>query len=1010
MTDLRQAASPRARPRRRGKAGRLVLVGLLLCAGLAGSAAAQAVRQPAAPAYDVVAVRVEFQPDTTRFTTGDGTFGGDLFGGLRPTIDPLPHDAGYFQAHLDFLADYVARASDGQTTVRTHLLPEVVRVSRPMGDYSPTGLQAGSDAELAKLARLVEEAWRRAAAQGGTLPPLNPARTAFVLFHAGVGRDLELTNTSFDRTPLDLPSIFFGEAALQRLLGPGALPTVGGVPVANTLVMPRTETRRARDFIEDEPFLAEFSINGLLAASFFNFLGVPDLFNTRTGESGIGPFGLMDPEGIFAFNGLFPPEPSAWTKYFLGWTAPRRLDAPQNVSLRAASLPNSTDAALVPISASEYFLVENRHRDPEGDGLVLRIWKEGVVSTQRFTNADTSFTRFNVDGFAGGVVVGVDNYDWALPGGRDEEGGVLNGGILVWHVDEDRLREGLAANAVNADPRRRGVDLEEADGAQDIGFTSTLSTDFSRGTPFDFFFAGNDFTVRTASGREVKLYQNRFGPDTTPSSASNAGGPSFALLDGFSEAAPVMSFSYSRVEAGGLAPPVRVDGLLPALAPGSALFGEGGTRFLWEAGSGRVVAFEAGGIGDRLSGVASKPVLLPGGALLAAKRDGSLWRSAGPDDSTAVAVPREPRPLASPLVGAGAGVFYAAVAARPELMRVEVTAQGPVVSVVALPAPARTLGAAPGGPAVGTASGVAVLGGQAWTVPLSDTASPPVFGLTAAGETLGVVTERGGFVWLLPEGAVRQVAPEGRWPVQQASLPVLADLDADGRLDALSAAGDVLIAVDQGGALLAGYPLRLPAAPTGQPLLARDADGLWIFLAGEDGVLYGVRQPPAGGPRLEQRLPVGGGVPADPLLDTHLTTVSATGTLLSWALPGALAPLWSQRYGDARNAGVAGPPPAPPAAAAALLVGEETYNWPNPVRGATYLRWRVSRPARVTITIVDGGGARVDELAFEDVPAGVSMEQVWDRDVPSGVYYARIRAVDRQGREAVKLIKMAVIR
>jgi len=110
--------------------------------------------------------------------------------------------------------------------------------------------------------------------------------------------------------------------------------------VRQTVILPRTESRPGFNFVEEAPLLLELSINGLLAASFFNFLGVPDLFNTETGESAIGPFGLMDPLGIFAYSGLFAPEPSPWTKYYLGWLEPQDLvgDGPQTVTLPAASL------------------------------------------------------------------------------------------------------------------------------------------------------------------------------------------------------------------------------------------------------------------------------------------------------------------------------------------------------------------------------------------------------------------------------------------------------------------------------------------------------------------------------------------------------------------------------------------------------------------------------------------------------------------------------------------------
>ena len=42
----------------------------------------------------------------------------------------------------------------------------------------------------------------------------------------------------------------------------------------------------------------------------------------------------MDGQAIFAYNGVFPPEPSAWEKIFLGWATPVTLSPGNyNVSL-----------------------------------------------------------------------------------------------------------------------------------------------------------------------------------------------------------------------------------------------------------------------------------------------------------------------------------------------------------------------------------------------------------------------------------------------------------------------------------------------------------------------------------------------------------------------------------------------------------------------------------------------------------------------------------------------------
>ncbi|MEM1272123.1 MAG: hypothetical protein AAGI08_18910, partial [Bacteroidota bacterium] len=293
-----------------------LLLCLALLAALSLPAWAQQITRPAPAVVDVVALRVEFQADTTRFTTGTGRFDEEIYGGLEATIDPLPHDAGYFEAHLRYLEGYVDRVSGGQTVVRTHLVPEIIEVSEVMGAYAPTGPNSESDEETAKLARLVEEAWALADQQSSfETAGFDPATTFFVLFHAGAGRDVELIGTTLDKTPEDIPSLYFDQRALTRLI-PSSTVQFKGLPVTNTAVLPETESRLGFDFISDQAFLLELSTNGLLAASFFNYLGVPDLFDTSEGQSAIGPYGLMDPLGIFAYNGLFAPEPSAWTKLF----------------------------------------------------------------------------------------------------------------------------------------------------------------------------------------------------------------------------------------------------------------------------------------------------------------------------------------------------------------------------------------------------------------------------------------------------------------------------------------------------------------------------------------------------------------------------------------------------------------------------------------------------------------------------------------------------------------------
>ena len=58
-----------------------------------------------------------------------------------------------------------------------------------------------------------------------------------------------------------------------------------------------------------------------------------------------------------------------------------------------------------------------------------------------------------------GVWLSVEHYDAYIPGS----------GILVWHINDDIIARKRYENAINNDLYRRGIDLLEADGIQDIG-------------------------------------------------------------------------------------------------------------------------------------------------------------------------------------------------------------------------------------------------------------------------------------------------------------------------------------------------------------------------------------------------------------------------------------------------------------------------------------------------------------------------------------------------------------
>jgi hypothetical protein len=805
------------------------------------------------------------------------------------------------------------------------------------------------------------------------------------------------------------------------------------------MVLPRTETRKGFDFLGEREFLVEFSINGLLAASFFNFLGVPDLFNTADGQSAIGPFGLMDPLGIFAYNGLFPPEPEAWTKAFLGWIDPVEATGPDPITstLAPASRPDRSDAVRVPISSAEYFLVEHRRRDLAGDGLVLRVYRAGEIVEDRFTNGQEDFNGIDMSGFAGGVVVDADDYDWALPGGLDEDGNPLDGGILVWHVDERVLAEGLLANRVNADPSRRGLDLEEADSAQDIGFPSgnPFAPASHLGSPFDFFYDGNPVVVIDQNGEEIRLYENRFGPDTYPNSDSNDGAPGFVELVDFSAPGATMSFTYRRAVEEGIRPIdglPAVDGL--ALGPGSYVMpAREGEYFVASFGEAVVVgARETLYAGGR---AAAAPTIGPDGAVyfLQETAEGvvGLGRYAAgvftfvPFGLEGISGFREER---AALVYDAAAARFAAMLERGE-EAVLVTFlfsdafAGPTLPVTLEAGIAPlALGVWPaGGVAVLTASRVFSLdSGDGWTLSLPDgRVAQPVFG-SESDIKRGIVISLSERVlyWLLPEARVVPV-PLDAWglvDVDPGGFPMLADVDADGRLDAVFSFGRQLLAITQGGAMADGFPLALPAEVETQPLVARFAEGdsLAVVVAASDGMVYAYRLD--GERRLVDGFPLaaGGPVLSSPLLQRKTLLVAGEGGgLRGWEIDGLTDIQWGQLYQGTNNgSGMRLDVPAPsPRSIQGILIPADTYNWPNPMRdGRTFFRVRPTTDVTVRITIVDAAGSLVDRLEGAAARVGVPTDILWQTDAASGIYYARVEATNAAGRTETALIKLAVIR
>jgi M6 family metalloprotease-like protein len=474
----------------------------------------------------ILAIMVNFQEDRDGATFGNGKFGSVYSVDYGSTIlDPLPHDEQYFNNHLLFVQNYFQKVSNNNLIIEYTVLPDTFSVTQTMRNYSPL---PGSD-DFTPIGNFAVEAWTLA---DELYPGFDfSAYDLFTIFHAGVGRDISLPGSIGNER--DLPSVYLSDKSFKEIYGNdfNGIPVSGGsFNITNSMIMPETESRELETI--SGTFLFEITINGLLCASVGSHLGLPDLFDTETGLSAIGRFGLMDGQGIFAYSGTYPPEPSPWSKIFLGWAEPVTVElANADVSLvtKLAAEIGDTVILKVPLNSSEYYLIENRNRDANDDGSTVTYIVNGSTITKTFTKDTTGYLSFDVDSLAG-VILDVDEFDWAVPGN----------GILIWHIDENVINEKFAENKVNTDKERRGIDVEEADGVQDIGEEfQTIFGDIviGEGTEEDLWYDSNP----------AELYQNLFNKETRPNTRTNTNANSLISIKDFSKIDNRMSF---RIEYG----------------------------------------------------------------------------------------------------------------------------------------------------------------------------------------------------------------------------------------------------------------------------------------------------------------------------------------------------------------------------------------------------------------------------------------------------------------------------
>ncbi|MEX1140458.1 MAG: T9SS type A sorting domain-containing protein [Bacteroidota bacterium] len=974
----------------------------------------------------VLALRVQFQQDSDPRTTGNGSF---LLSGSPFQIDPPPHDSAYFASKLRFLENYFQKVSDSLLTIQADLFDQVVTLSDSMAAYSP-------GASNLPLAQLMIESWTAASAAAPSFP--FSQYDAFIIFHAGCGRDIDLVSLlGFDPTPSDIPSLTLNLETLRLYLEDPAyagVPVAGSFHVTNSLILPETETRVFT--LGNVSDTLQLGINGFLAASFGSYLGLPDLFDTRTGRSGIGQFGLMDGASIFAYNGIFPPEPSAWEKIFLGWVIPITINSGTgSVPLPAVGLTQSGMDTIykIPVSATEYFLIENRIRDPEGNGQRLTILKEGSIVTRHF-GADTSgFIFYDVS--LHGSVMDVEDFDWAMPGSALEPG-FEGGGILIWHIDETDLAVNLPLNALNANPNKRTVDLEEADGSQDIGVPYELldpGSSTESGWPLDFWFASNASPV----------YTNTFDESSFPNSRSNTGAKTLLSVSAFGPKSPraTVAISQGNSQARRLFQSPRLPGIssvsVTVSDSGFYLASSAGVVALRPDGSSRTTVpdgvIDAQGAGMQVAVREGTPTFVVGARdSVVFVRELSDGNNDGLFDSNTLTTIMLADPVTAPpviidsvgspriLIGTAAGDVLT-FRTDGVLVNSQPAGSGSVGAIVWFP----PSGANPQGNVI--ISGTSGLTSFPTVLPLPNrTDASLLSGVRFDGIDFVLAadspTRFSGFPAPLSPPVLSVEFEDLPLGIQPGTISTLVptDLDKDGMLDVVGSAGSSVIAVNSKGTLLNGFPVAFTSTVVAGPLLVDlDGDGnIDILALTEDGALQALRSTGTALPGFPLQVTASGAGS----IGLFRTVIGRIGVLISsgdggvdgWEWTQAYAPgtgSWLQRFGNAANTGVnvvtpAGPQPP----SAAFLPNDRVYNWPNPVYGnSTRIRYYTSAPAQITVKILTIAGELVAEFQTS-ASGGVDEEIAWDvSGIESGIYFARLEATG-SGKHEVSIIKIAVVK
>lgn len=431
-----------------------------------------------------------------------GQVPGDFPPPMQGEILYAAHDSVFFDHLGRDVTEYFHAVSGGAFTLDVTVHGRVVNLPRPMawyGDAPDVGEQPVA------LARDVMDSLASEVDFG--------LYDTVILVHAGAGEETDVLGDS----PEQIYSTYLDPEDLEQAVADGDLPE-GGLPggIGHVLVLPECEYQDAVPpygngmYGSLGVYCYEVGLRlGMLPLTDFTPAGHPD-------SQGIGTLGLMG-YGLFVYAGWSPPLPCAFNRALMGWQDAATVAPGERFMLAPAERVGDAAAlARVDIAPQEYWLLEYRLQDPDGD----RFWSfSGDLNGNFRRDFYDASTADGVPAPGAKFDPAEDVREWLTGAEWDhfmtENGATVPGlggggsGVYVWHVDEAVITAALepGSDGANADASHKGVDLEEADGIQDLDSSA----------PTRWFLGADDDPYR-AGGAE-------FGPGTLPSTETAAGVP-----------------------------------------------------------------------------------------------------------------------------------------------------------------------------------------------------------------------------------------------------------------------------------------------------------------------------------------------------------------------------------------------------------------------------------------------------------------------------------------------------